>query len=136
MECSKMALSMDDLRGVVSHGITYPSASSPGRPAASKPMTRGPAKIEGQVADLKWRIPILQRLIADCDRLAADLDQEVRNEENRVKIHDPNHSAYSIYARATASRRDNLRRSAEELRAHLAKAEKALFELGEASLDD
>ena len=72
----------------------------------------------------------------DCDRLAADLDQEVRNEENRVKIHDPDHSAYSIYARATASRRDNLRRSAEELRAHLAKAEKALFELGEASLDD
>src|SRR5262245_38462506 len=82
------------------------------------------------------RIPILKRLIADCDRLAADLDQEVRNEENRVKIHDPDHSAYSIYARATASRRDNLRRSAEELRAHLAKAEKALFELGEASLDD
>jgi hypothetical protein len=86
--------------------------------------------MEGQVADLKRRIPILKRLIADCDRLATDLDQEVRNEEDRVKIHDPAHVAYSTYAKATASRRDNLRRSADELRNHLAKAEKALLESG------
>jgi flagellar protein FliJ len=75
--------------------------------------------MEGQVANLKRRIPILKRLIADCDRLAADLDRAVRNEEDRVKIHDPVHSAYSTYAKATALRRDNLRRSAGELRAHL-----------------
>ena len=86
--------------------------------------------MEGQVTDLKKRIPILKRLIADCERLAADLDQEVRNEENRVRIHDPVHFAYSIYAKATALRRDNLRRSADDLRAHLAKAEKALIEFG------
>jgi hypothetical protein len=49
-------------------------------------------KLEGQLADLKRRIPILKR-----DRLAADLDQEVRNEEDRVKIHDPDRSAYSTY---------------------------------------
>ncbi len=84
--------------------------------------------MEGQVADLKRRIPILRRLIADCDRMAAALDQEVRNEEDRVKIHDPANSAYSTYAKATASRRDNLRRSADQLRAHLANAEKALLE--------
>jgi hypothetical protein len=77
-----------------------------------------------------FSVPTLTRgcLIDECDRLATDLDQEVRNEENRVRIHDPAHSAYSIYAKATASRRDNLRRSADELRAHLAKAEKALIE--------
>ena len=78
------------------------------------------------------RIPILKRLITDCDRLAADLDQEVRNEEDRVRIHDPAHCAYPTYAKATASRRDNLRRSADGLRAHLGKAEQALRELGEA----
>jgi hypothetical protein len=44
-------------------------------------------KLEGQLADLKRRIPILKR-----DRLAADLDQEVRNEEDRVKIRDPDRS--------------------------------------------
>ena len=50
----------------------------------------------------------MKRLIADCDRWAGDLDQEVRNEEDRVKIHDPADIAYSTYAKATASRRDNL----------------------------
>jgi hypothetical protein len=75
------------------------------------------------------RIPILKRLIADCDRLAADLEQEVRNEEDRVKIHDPADVAYSTYATATALRSDNLRRSADELRAHLAEADGALREL-------
>jgi hypothetical protein len=135
-----MTLSIVGHPGDVSRRVTYLSASSPARPTASA----GKAKrlddpwahqMEGQVADLKRRIPILKRLIADCDRLAADLDQEVRNEEHRVKIHDPAHSAYSTYARATASRCDNLRRSADELRAHLAGAEKALIELGEATLD-
>ena len=132
-----MTLSMDGHPGDVSPRVTYLSASSPAKPTASS----GKAKrlddpwanqMGGQVADLKRRIPILKRLIADCDRLAADLDQEVWNEEHRVRIHDPANPAYSIYAKATTLRSDNLRRSAGELRAHLAKAEKALVELGEA----
>ena len=135
-----MTLSIDGHSGDVSRAVTYLSAGSPVRPAASASRAKRLNEpwahhMEGQVVDLKRRIPILKRLIADCDRLAADLDREVRNEEDRVKIHDPAHSAYSIYARATASRRDNLRRSADELRAHLAVAEKALIELGEATLD-
>jgi hypothetical protein len=87
--------------------------------------------MERQVADLKRRIPILKRLIDNCDRMAEDLDQEIRNEEDRVKIHDPAVIAYSTYAKASASRRDNLRYSAAALRVHLAKAEKALVDLGE-----
>jgi hypothetical protein len=78
-------------------------------------------------ADLKRRITTLRVLIADCDRMAAALDNEVRDEENRVKIYDPADVAYSIYAKSSASRRDNLRRSANELRAHLAEAEKAAW---------
>jgi hypothetical protein len=78
-------------------------------------------------ADLKRRITSLRVLIADCDRMAAALDNEVRDEENRVKIYDPADVAYSIYAKASGSRRDNLRRSANELRAHLAEAEKAAW---------
>ena len=129
-----MTLSTDGHPGDVSR-VTYLSASSAARPTASAGKAKrlddpSANQMEGQVADLKRRIPILKRLIADCDRLAADLDQEVRNEEDRIKIHDPVHSTYSTYAKATALRRDNLRRSAGELRAHLAKAEKALIELG------
>jgi hypothetical protein len=130
-----MTLSIDGQLSNVSPQVTYPSASSPTRPTA----IAGKAKrlddpwanqMESQEVDLKRRIPILKRLIDDCDRLAVDLDQEVRNEEDRVKNHDPVHSAYSTYAKATALRRDNLRRSASELRAHLAEAEKALIEFG------
>jgi hypothetical protein len=135
-----MTLSIDGHPGDVSRRITYLSASSPARPIASADKAKRPDdlwanQMESQVIDLKRRIPILERLIDDCDRLAADLDEAVRKEENRVRIHDPAHSAYSIYAKATALRRDNLRRSAGELRAHLAKAEKALIEFGEAALD-
>jgi hypothetical protein len=135
-----MTLSIDGHPGDVSRRITYLSASSPARPIASADKAKRlddpwANQMESQVIDLKRRIPILERLIDDCDRLAADLDEAVRKEENRVRIHDPAHSAYSIYAKATALRRDNLRRSAGELRAHLAKAEKALIEFGEAALD-
>ena len=71
-------------------------------------MIRGLAKWKGQVADLKRRIPTLKRLIKDCDRLVGELDQEIRSEENRVKIHDPKAVAYSAYTKATTSRRDYL----------------------------
>jgi len=127
-----MTLLMDGHPSDVSRRVTHLSASSPTRPAAGA----GKAKrlhdpwayqMEGQIAELKRRIPILKRLIADCDQLAADLDQDVQNEEDRVRIHDPANSAYSIYARATASRRDNLRRSA--------KSKKTLIEFGEGTLD-
>ena len=130
-----MTLLIDGHRGDVSPRVTYLSVSSPARLAARASKAKRlndtlARQFEGQIADLNRRIPILKRLIADCDRLAVDLDQEVRNEEDRVKIHDPAHSAYSTLAKATASRRENLRRSAGELRAHLAQAEKALIELG------
>ena len=134
-----MTLSIDSHSGDGSRRVTYLSASSPARrvSSASKPERLNDPwtnQMEGQVADLKRRIPILKRLIADCDRLAADLDQEVRSEEDRVKIHHAAHSAYSTYARAMTLRRDNLRRSADELRTHLAKAQKAPIELGDATL--
>jgi hypothetical protein len=124
----------------VSRRVTYLSASFPASPTESARKAKRlndpwACQMEGQVADLKRRIPILKRLITDCDRLAADLDQEVRNEEDRVKIRDPANFSYSIYARATASRRDNLRRSEMDLRDHLAKAESALLEFGEATFD-
>jgi hypothetical protein len=136
-----MTLSIGGQAYGVSRGVTNLSASSRTSPAAASASKQKrlndpwACQIEGQVADLKRRIPILKRLITDCDRLAADLNQEVRNEEYRVKIHDPAHSAYSTYARATALGRDNLMRSADELRAHLAKAKKRLIQLGDAALD-
>jgi hypothetical protein len=135
-----MTLSSDAYSGDVSRKVAYLPARPPIKSASSADRPKRmddpwASQTEGQVADLKRRIPILIRLIADCDHLAADLDREVQNEEHRVKIHDRAHPGYSIYARATASRRDNLRRSADELRAYLAEAKKTLRELGETTPD-
>jgi len=69
----------------------------------------------------------MERTIADFDRVAADLDREILIEQERAGIYDPAHFAYPTYAKATILRRDNLKRSADELRAQLAKAEEALL---------
>jgi hypothetical protein len=122
-ERAKMTLLTDSFPGDVSGRVAQLSTRRRMRPFLREDNRKRPTD---RTADLKRRIPILKRLIVDCDRLAAHLDQEVQNEENRVEIHDRGNSAYSIYAKATASRRDNLRHSAEELRDHLAKAERAL----------
>ena len=128
-----MTLSMSGQSFVVSNGVTYLPANSSMRPDGNiRLKDRSARRTEGRRVEVKRRISTLKRLIADCDRIASDLDQEVRNEENRVKVHDPADIAYSIYAKATASRRDNLKRSADDLRAHLAEAQSQLRELGEA----
>ena len=127
-----MTLSIGDYTAGVSSQVTALSVGSADTPVAhTRKRSSSPAhQVEGRIGGLKKRIP---RLIADCDRMASDLDQEVRNEEARVKVHDPANISYSIYAKATALRRDNLRRSADELRSHLSEAEQQLGKLGGAS---
>ena len=54
--------------------------------------------------------------------MATDLDREIATEESRSGISDPTHFAYPTYARAAATRRDNLKRSADELKGQMADA--------------
>jgi flagellar export protein FliJ len=67
----------------------------------------------------------IEMMVAEFDRMAADLDREIAGEEQKAGISDPAHFAYPTYARAAAQRRDNLRRSAQDLHVQLddAKAE-------------
>ncbi|MCK0209661.1 flagellar export protein FliJ [Starkeya koreensis] len=58
----------------------------------------------------------IETMIADFDRMSRDLEREIEAEEKRTGITDTQHFAYSTYARAAATRRDNLRRSADELK--------------------
>lgn len=69
-----------------------------------------------QVEERRRRVQQIEAMIADFHRMATDLDREIANEETRSGISDPNHFAYPTYARAAATRRDNLKRSAEELK--------------------
>jgi len=44
------------------------------------------------------------------------LEREIQNEQDRAGINDPSHFAYPTYAKAAIQRRENLTRSADELR--------------------
>ena len=69
-----------------------------------------------QVDEKRRRVAQIEMMIADFERMAADLDREIATEEQRAGISDPAHFAYPTYAkRRHGQRRDNLRRSADDL---------------------
>jgi hypothetical protein len=86
-----------------------------------------------QLDDGSRRIILMERMIGEFNGMAADLDREILIEQERAGIHDPAHFAYPTYAKAAMLRRDNLRRSAEELEAQLAKTKEALLAMGVAA---
>jgi flagellar export protein FliJ len=82
-----------------------------------------------QVDEKRRRVTQIEMMKADFTRMATELDREVAHEESRAGISDPAHFAYPTYARAAATRRDNMRHSAAALEGQLAEAQ---AELGEA----
>jgi flagellar export protein FliJ len=75
-----------------------------------------------QMEEKRRRVTQIEAMIAEFSRMASDLDREIAGEEQRTGVGDPNHFAYSTYARAARARRDNLQQSAEELRGQLEEA--------------
>ena len=81
-----------------------------------------------QVDEKRRRVAQIESMVADFDRMAGDLDREIATEQERAGIHDPTHFAYPTYAKAALGRRDNLKRSADELKGQLNDAKEALSE--------
>jgi flagellar FliJ protein len=81
---------------------------------------------KNQVEQRQRAVAQIKKIITDLERLAADLEVQIRAEEDRTKNHDPEHFAYSTLAKATVQRRDNLKRSTDNLKIQLDVAEKAL----------
>ena len=54
--------------------------------------------------------------------MAADLELQIKIEEDRTRVRDQSHFSYSTFAMAAAQRRDNLRQSTKGLRESLAGA--------------
>ena len=81
-----------------------------------------------QVDEKRRRVAQIETMIAEFERMAADLDREIKLEQDRAGIHDPAHFAYPTYANAAITRRENLKRSAEELRTQLEDAKLGLAE--------
>jgi flagellar export protein FliJ len=75
-----------------------------------------------QAEEKRRRVNQIEMMIAEFGRMAGDLDREIAAEEQRTGVKDQTHYAYSTYARAAMTRRDNLSHSAEELKQQLEEA--------------
>jgi flagellar protein FliJ len=72
-----------------------------------------------QVDERRRKVAQIETMIAEFERMAGDLEREIRVEQDRAGIHDPAHFAYPTYAKAAMARRENLKRSSDELRGQL-----------------
>jgi flagellar export protein FliJ len=81
-----------------------------------------------QVDEKRRKVAQIEAMMAEFDRIAAELDREIKLEQDRAGIHDPAHFAYPTYAKAAMVRRENLKRSSDELKAQLDDAKAVLGE--------
>jgi flagellar protein FliJ len=79
-----------------------------------------------QVDEKRRKVAQIEAMIAEFERMAGDLEREIKGEQDRAGIHDPAHYAYPTYAKAAIQRRENLTRSCNELKAQLDDAKNAL----------
>jgi flagellar protein FliJ len=79
-----------------------------------------------QVDEKRRRVAQIEVMIAEFERIAGDLEREIKAEQDRAGIHDPAHFAYPTYAKAAMQRRENLKRSVADLKLQLDDAKGAL----------
>ncbi len=76
-------------------------------------------------ADEKARkVADIEHMIREFEGMAADLDRQIKAEEDRTGIKDAAHFAYSTFAKSASQRRDNLRASADGLKVKLEAAQR------------
>src|SRR6516165_129967 len=81
-----------------------------------------------QVDERRRRVNQIEVMISEFERIMGELDREIKSEQDRAGIHDPSHFAYPTYAKAAMQRRENLKRSADDLKIQLEAATDALAE--------
>jgi flagellar protein FliJ len=81
-----------------------------------------------RIDEQRRRVAQIERMIGEFERISSDLERDIKIEQDRSGIHDPGHFAYPTYARAAIQRRDNLKRSAHDLKIQLEDAKASLSE--------
>ncbi|WP_421758953.1 flagellar export protein FliJ [Devosia sp.] len=81
-----------------------------------------------QVDEKRRQVTQIEMMIADFERMAAELDQQIDIEHTKTGISDVAHFAYSTFAKAAIGRRDNLLASANDMKGKLEAAQDALAE--------
>jgi flagellar export protein FliJ len=81
-----------------------------------------------QVDEKRRQVTQIEMMIADFERMASDLDQQIEIEHQKTGISDVAHFAYSTFAKAALTRRDNLLASAHDMKEKLETAQDDLAE--------
>lgn len=81
-----------------------------------------------QVDEKRRQVAQIEMMVADFERMASELDQQIEIEHQKTGITDVTHFAYSTFAKAARQRRDNLLASADDMREKLEGAQEELSE--------
>lgn len=84
-----------------------------------------------QVEDKTRQLAQIDMMIAELQRMADDLDAQIKFEEEKAGITDPTHFAYPTFAKAARQRRENLENSISDLNEKRSGAVEALEEADE-----
>jgi flagellar FliJ protein len=84
-----------------------------------------------ETSETARKAALLETMIRDFNNMALDLAQQIAAEEERTKIRDTGHFAYSTFAKAAALRRSNLLTSVADLKTKLDAAKRELDEVTE-----
>ena len=81
-----------------------------------------------QVDEKRRQVMQIEMMIAEFERMAAELDEQILTEQKRTGITDITHFAYPTFAKAARQRADNLQVSIRELKVQQEAAELQLEE--------
>jgi hypothetical protein len=83
---------------------------------------------EFQVNEKRRQFGQIQAMMAEMEKMSAELELQIVSEEKKAGINDPAHFAYPTFAKAARQRANNLHGSIRELRVQLDAAELAVEE--------
>lgn len=86
-----------------------------------------------KIDDARRRLAQIDTMIGEFDRMASEMERDIAAEEQRSGITDPRHFAYPPLAASARARRENLVRSADDLRVQRAEAQ-AVYDEAQAEL--
>lgn len=81
-----------------------------------------------EVDEKRRQVAQIELMIADFERMAGELDQQIEVEHQKTGISDVAHFAYSTFAKAAMTRRDNLLQSANDMKSQLETAQDSMAE--------
>jgi flagellar protein FliJ len=84
-----------------------------------------------QVEDKQRQVTQIDTMIAEFERMARELNDQIDAEERRTGIGDTSHFAYSTFAKSAAQRRNNLMASVADLRGQRDAAQAELTQVEE-----